>query len=186
MEIIFPLCWNINSIPCTISYQVRCALLDAGRYGAPQGRVRFFMTAAKRGLTLPEFPQPTHEFPGDSLQIPLEDGAIKPINTEPGVASMPFVTIEDAIGDLPLFDWESSKRAITFAAEEEDVRVSADIPVVKCDNNRPSSGLVGPAEYRHNRPLTTFQKRCRVNEDSIQDLQHFTRTYPEATVERYA
>ncbi|KAF7975199.1 hypothetical protein HWV62_10266 [Athelia sp. TMB] len=162
-----------------LGYQAQFGLLDAGRHGAPQGRVRFFLIAAKGGLTLPKLPRPSHEFSGASLQIQLEDGVIKPINTEAGIASLPFVSIEDAIGDLPLFDWKSSENTITT-----EIRVSRDIPAVACDNARPSCGIHGPAEYRHKKPLTTFQRHCRANEDEIEDLQHVTRTYPEATVER--
>ena len=94
------------------SYQVRYGLLQAGHYGAPQRRVRFFLIAAEEGQALPELPQPTHEFPVvNSLQIkhPKQDNrmahAIRPIRTAQGTAAHPFVTIEAAIGDLPQFDW---------------------------------------------------------------------------------
>jgi DNA (cytosine-5)-methyltransferase 1 len=76
-----------------------------GHYGAPQSRVRFFLIAAKRGLPLPELPQPTHAFPVvDSLRIRVpygaQNGEVLPIRTVPGTAPCPMVTIEDAIGDL--------------------------------------------------------------------------------------
>ena len=95
-----------------ISYQVRYGLLQAGHYGAPQRRVRFFLIAAEEGQVLPELPQPTHEFPVvNQLQIkhPKQDNrtphTIRPIRTTKGTAAHPFVTIESAIGDLPRFDW---------------------------------------------------------------------------------
>lgn len=94
------------------SYQVRYGLLQAGHYGAPQRRVRFFLVAAEEGQVLPELPQPTHEFPVvNPLQIkhPKQDNrtthTIRPIRTTKGTAAHPFVTIESAIGDLPRFDW---------------------------------------------------------------------------------
>ena len=94
------------------SYQVRYGLLQAGHYGAPQRRVRFFLIAAAEGQALPELPQPTHEFPVvNLLQIkhPKQDNrtthTIRPIRTTKGTAAHPFVTIESAIGDLPRFDW---------------------------------------------------------------------------------
>lgn len=94
------------------SYQVRYGLLQAGHYGAPQRRVRFFLIAAEEGQVLPELPQPTHEFPVvNQLQIkhPKQDNrmphTIRPIRTTKGTAAHPFVTIESAIGDLPRFDW---------------------------------------------------------------------------------
>jgi DNA (cytosine-5)-methyltransferase 1 len=90
------------------SYQVRFALLQAGHYGTPQGRVRFFAIAAADGYPLPEIPQPTHDFPeARSLQIKLPVGGppIKPIRTDNGIAPHAFVSIDDAISDLPRFDW---------------------------------------------------------------------------------
>lgn len=100
--------WNLLES----SYQVRYGLLQAGHYGAPQRRVRFFLVAAEEGQVLPELPQPTHDFPVvNPLQIkhPKQENRtthiIRPIRTTKGTAAHPFVTIESAIGDLPRFDW---------------------------------------------------------------------------------
>lgn len=55
---------------------------------------------------LPEFPQPTHDFPViDALKIKVKGKDLKPIHTLTGTAPGRYVTIDDAIGDLPLFDW---------------------------------------------------------------------------------
>jgi len=90
------------------SYQVRFGLLQAAHYGTPQRRVRFFLVAAKEGQILPELPQPTHDFP-DSQTLDIKVGRgkdkISPIRTAHGTAPHRFVTIEDAISDLPRFDW---------------------------------------------------------------------------------
>lgn len=90
-----------------LSYQVRYGILQAAHYGTPQSRARFFMVAAKYGFPLPELPQPTHDFPfADSLEIKFPVGHhIKPIWTRTGYAPHRFVTIDDAISDLPRFDW---------------------------------------------------------------------------------
>ncbi|KAL0570623.1 hypothetical protein V5O48_011340 [Marasmius crinis-equi] len=45
-----------------MNYQVRFTLLQAGQYGTPQDRIRFFLVAAKLGKPLPELPQPAHDF----------------------------------------------------------------------------------------------------------------------------
>jgi hypothetical protein len=87
---------------------MRFALLQAGHYGTPQGRVRFFVVAAADGHPLPDMPQPTHDFPDSrTLQIKLPVGgpSIKPIRTSNGTAPHSFITIDDAISDLPRFDW---------------------------------------------------------------------------------
>jgi DNA (cytosine-5)-methyltransferase 1 len=90
-------------------YQVRFALLNAAHYGAPQRRLRFFLIGALSGHPLPDLPQPSHAYAGPSLDIKfpyyLEKQLIKSIRVTPGTALHRTVTIEDAIGDLPPFDW---------------------------------------------------------------------------------
>ena len=145
------------------------------------------MFAAKRGRTLPQIPQPSHEsFTANSLKISLDDDVtIQPVRTMAGTASNPAVTIKDAIGDLPLFDWDKSGMRYTLTDSKKS-RVSDHIPAVKCDHKKSRSGLsTQAAKYRHPRPMTTFQRQCRLG-GSIEDLQHFTRTYRKATVERYS
>lgn len=86
-------------------YQVRFALLQAGSYGTPQRRIRFFLVAALNGHPLPELPQPTHDFlDKKQLKIDCFDGEITPISVQDGKTAHPFVTIEAAIGDLLKFD----------------------------------------------------------------------------------
>jgi DNA (cytosine-5)-methyltransferase 1 len=92
------------------SYQVRFCFLQAAHYGTPQRRVRFFLIAAKEGHQLPEFPQPTHDYPeAKDHVIKYHDGEkqvrINPVRGTKGIARHPVVTIWDAIGDLPQFDW---------------------------------------------------------------------------------
>ncbi|KAG8935978.1 hypothetical protein FRC02_005174 [Tulasnella sp. 418] len=88
-----------------MGYQVHCNLLQAGAYGAPQSRFRLIFLAAKRGLPLPEFPIPTHSFPHQQFNIDMNDGydAFKPPNNH--IGPFPAVTVDDALSDLPLFDW---------------------------------------------------------------------------------
>ena len=88
-------------------YQVRYGLLQAAHYGLPQTRIRFFLVAAKYDLILPELPKPLYAFPlKDALQIKLPYGLIlSPVDTASGKALFDHVTIEDAISDLPRFDW---------------------------------------------------------------------------------
>ena len=88
-------------------YQVRFGLLQAGHYGTPQARVRFFLLAAKEGCILPSLPQPTHDFPVvDALEMKFANEAkAQPLQTSRGVAPHPFVSIQDAIDDLPRFHW---------------------------------------------------------------------------------
>ena len=91
-----------------IRYQVRIGLLQAGHYGAPQARVRFFLVAAQSSHPLPSLPQPTHDFEvKDALTFKLPSGQreLVPVRTERGIAPHKAVSIDDAISDLPRFDW---------------------------------------------------------------------------------
>ena len=95
-------------------YQFRCGLLQAAHYGTPQSRVRFFLIAAKRGLELPAFPRPTHDFPvSDALEIKFPEGlTLRPITTLPGVAPHRYVSVHDAISDLARFDWYGTSSCV--------------------------------------------------------------------------
>lgn len=88
-------------------YQVRFGLLQAGYYGTPQSRVRFFLIAALDSHILPALPQPTHDFPvADALELKFSnDARARPIQTGRGLAPHRFVTVDDAISDLPRFHW---------------------------------------------------------------------------------
>ena len=69
--------------------------------------MRFFLFAARRGYPLLAAPQPTHDFPQThKLEIRFPNGDIaRAVRAEPGTAPFKFVSIDDAISDLPRFDW---------------------------------------------------------------------------------
>ncbi|KAG1717820.1 S-adenosyl-L-methionine-dependent methyltransferase [Suillus lakei] len=167
-----------------MNYQVRYGILQAGHYGTPQTRVRFFMVAAKSGHPLPQLPQPTHAFPAvDALGIDLPVGHhIRPIWTETGYAPHQFVTIDDAISDLPRFDWVNPRPPRDPARRREERERAQTIPLKKCKKDRPWCGYSGEdVEYEHD-PTTAFQKWCR--QEPSKDLQQYTRTYEAIKVER--
>lgn len=88
------------------SYQVRFGLLQAGHYGTPQSRVRFFLWAAQHELILPEFPAPTHDFPRTiKMQIKIGPHVVAPIKSNRGTRSQRFITVGDAILDLKPWEW---------------------------------------------------------------------------------
>ncbi|KAK7058661.1 hypothetical protein VNI00_002297 [Paramarasmius palmivorus] len=167
-----------------LGYQVRYGLLQAGNYGTPQSRVRFFMIAAKHGLQLPNLPYPTHAFPlRQTPSITLANkSSIRPILFQKGSALHPSVTINDAISDLPQFDWkdphnEDSSRSDKPKAPERQSLV----PSFECRKTDKHWGYEGLVPYSHP-PRTRFQLDSRLNAPS--DLQHFTRTLPEGDVRR--
>ncbi|KAI0324519.1 S-adenosyl-L-methionine-dependent methyltransferase [Cubamyces sp. BRFM 1775] len=168
-----------------MGYQVRFSLLQAGHYGTPQSRARFFLIAALQGHQLPQLPQPSHDFPlKDGLEIKFPNQtAIQPILTLNGTAPCKFISVAEAIGDLPEFDWLNPQKILQSQAlptSRENAR-----PAFKCDITETFCGFKGPSEvvgYRYTKPHTSFQEKCRRKPTS--DLQHYTRTLPTPTVER--
>lgn len=160
-----------------MDYQVRFSLLQAGHYGTPQTRTRFFLIAADRKHELPELPQPTHDFPVvDKLEIKLPGGrSIEPVRTVPGIAPHRFVSTRDAISDLPVFHWKNPKTNYT----REQMR---NLKLIRCDESKPWCGLSGPDVAYEHEPRTTFQLWCQ--KTATTDLQHYTRTYEPIKVER--
>ncbi|KAJ4485596.1 S-adenosyl-L-methionine-dependent methyltransferase [Lentinula aciculospora] len=172
-----------------MGYQVRFSLLQAAHYGVPQGRVRFFLVAALPGTPLPELPQPTHYFPLEGvaphLRITLaNDRIIEPIQTAPGTALFPLVTVADAIADLRQFDWEHpSSWNWTSDQRREAERRRKTIPTVPCRVHLPWWGL-GVEQSAYQYPVhSRFQLEAR-KQRPCPDIQHYTRKLPLKTVER--
>ncbi|KAJ3552491.1 hypothetical protein NM688_g4121 [Phlebia brevispora] len=158
-----------------MGYQVRFGLLQAAHYGTPQTRVRFFLIAAKLGLVLPEFPQPLYYFePKDALQITFPHSLrVYPINTQPGIALFNYVTIEDAISDLPRFDWYNPRRS---ERPRRDPETQKEIPIIDCSRYKVYCGPTA-VPYHH-------EPRNNEEEDAGESLQHFTRVLRDIVVAR--
>ncbi|KAG6831962.1 hypothetical protein H0H87_003297 [Tephrocybe sp. NHM501043] len=156
-------------------YQVRFGLLQAGHYGTPQRRNRFFLVAAADGHLLPELPQPSHDFPhnyGLAIKLESSERSICPIRASNGTAPHAFVSIDDAISDLPRFHWKPPKSSF---APGDGIRLEI------CDPNLAQCGLSGPARYYH-KAKTSFQVAAQSK--ATEDLQHFTRTFKPIKVKR--
>lgn len=153
------------------------------------------------GNPLPGFPQPSHYFPpNDSLTINCPTGVkISPIIQAVGSYAHPVVTVDDAISDLPHFDWyvfislsllksfldkEYRKHPDPDKITAEDhERRQLGIPALPCLKTEPWCGPTGhEAAYLHP-ARTTFQVQCRFNEPS--NLQQYTKVFIPATVARY-
>lgn len=109
-----------------VNYEVRYAILNTVLYGVPQTRHRAFVLAFHRRLGMkPSFPSPTHGFHNQALfnyyrkrmETSFDDETTHQeiLGADPVIASLPtliqidhdrsqsflpFVTVEDAIGDL--------------------------------------------------------------------------------------
>ncbi|KAF5385343.1 hypothetical protein D9615_001032 [Tricholomella constricta] len=164
-------------------YQVRFGVLQAGHYGAPQRRHRFFLVAAIDGHPLPEFPRPSHDFENSYLDVKLPVGnSVRPFPASNGTAPHPFVSIDDAISDLPRFDWKHPKAYNLSAAKQREMRQRGwEIPALPCNSSSTHCGYSDEKEYHHE-PKTTYQAVARVK--PTKNLQQFTRTFAPKRVER--
>ncbi|KAF8963951.1 S-adenosyl-L-methionine-dependent methyltransferase [Flammula alnicola] len=172
-----------------MNYQVRFGQLQAGHYGTPQRRVRFFIIAAKHGKVLPEFPQATHDFPENkSLDMSIKVGAkthrIAPIRTANGIAHHAFVSVEDAIWDLPRFDWQHPDPSKESAQRRQERRErEAEVPSKDCGegSNKAFCGFQGQIGYT-DEPKTRYQLSARTVPTT--DIQQYTKCLKSQKVER--
>ncbi|KAK2464749.1 hypothetical protein APHAL10511_003167 [Amanita phalloides] len=168
-----------------LGYQVRFGLLQAGHCGTPQRRIRFFLIAALDGHPLPELPQPTHDFPYQGhLRINLKNGeSIECIKVQSGAAPHPFVTIDDAIEDLPQFDWKHP-RSQSLSPEKRAALLERErsIPAFVCDDKSARCGYTQRRPNYHHEPRTRFQAVARRKPTA--DLQQFTKCLQPKRVER--
>lgn len=74
--------FDVAGYDCSLPWKV----LNAGHYGTPQSRERLILMGAKKGRSLPSYPEPTSNIPGKKKRF----------------SDLPFgPTAQDALGDLP-------------------------------------------------------------------------------------
>jgi site-specific DNA-cytosine methylase len=185
--------WGASS-----SYQCQLAVLDSRSYGSPQNRVRLWIVAARRGLTLPDLPNATHANPSIKATIFSLDGSEargyyidSTLQTTPGCGPFPAISVRDAIGDLPPFEYiawvitshviysaddgspyTSSRKAKPQVATFSPARSGGDTKV----------GFVSAIPYRLS-PQNNFQDAQRQGSDSCRD--HYTPHRSTAEVNLY-
>jgi DNA (cytosine-5)-methyltransferase 1 len=96
-------------------YQARFSVLQAAVYGSPQSRRRVIIWGALRGIPLPEFPIPTHNFETSIWGVQLDTGLkLDHVTRDPGRphrgAPLRAITVDDAISDLVSFSHYPSRR----------------------------------------------------------------------------
>ncbi|KAG2063855.1 S-adenosyl-L-methionine-dependent methyltransferase [Suillus decipiens] len=182
-----------------LNYQIKYNVLHAGNYGAPQARRRVLFVAARQGVPLPDFPIPTHVFPHAKVQrIRLPTGAyLAPVSrlkysddNADLSAPLRFVTIHEAIGDLPPFDWVNPHTKIPKTAADRAVerkrKDELGIPSFSALHSArtsadPYAGYSKPCQYPTG-PLSRYQKLMR---QGSQDLQyHYTKRFNNIIIER--
>ncbi|WVQ93466.1 hypothetical protein IAU59_000540 [Kwoniella sp. CBS 9459] len=97
----------------SMGYATRLAIINSRAYGSPQDRHRCFILAVRGDLPLPDFPTPSHAVPSPMATVfKDEKGQTMPFYLGPrkgtrGTGAHPPITIDDAISDLPAFDYHS-------------------------------------------------------------------------------
>jgi DNA (cytosine-5)-methyltransferase 1 len=88
-----------------LGYATRLGIVQAGYYGLPQNRWRVFIWASIRRRQLPNFPQPTHDFPRTTIlgATKFRNEVVKPPSNGQSLFwnPLPPVTVGDSISDLP-------------------------------------------------------------------------------------
>ncbi|GAW03185.1 DNA (cytosine-5)-methyltransferase 1B [Lentinula edodes] len=174
----------ITRILLTLGYQVRVKVLQAANYGAPQSRERVIFWGARQGLKLPEFPIPTHAYAAKEHHL-LQHADLKLSRStrsrDPArphfFAPFRAVTVNDAIGDLPAFDWINPHELIP-ATEQDEVR---NIPRFQATHGRDLPGFLS-GEYAHP-PINYFQKFIREGMNEVVE-EHVTPMFSPLIVER--
>ncbi|KAJ7147070.1 S-adenosyl-L-methionine-dependent methyltransferase [Mycena crocata] len=177
----------ICRVIAALGYQFRFQVLQAGQYGVPQDRERIIFLAAKHGHTLPEFPIPTHAFPKSARRwkMPMRRRAC--IVPQPRSKSEKHlyaahapVTIDDAISDLPPFEWSSPHKHMKRTSEDtNEQRRRSRSGILQCNVFKEPVGFPNPVEYA-TKPRTRYQRAMR-SQHTVE--QHVTQAFSPSVVE---
>ncbi|KAJ7085752.1 hypothetical protein B0H15DRAFT_367739 [Mycena belliarum] len=151
-----------------LGYQCRVEVLQACQYGAPQNRQRVIFWGAKRGLAMPNSPVPTHTFKSaDKYTLDHRNEFLPPVQrgkeTEDHHICAPHasVTVADAIGDLPGFEWSNPHNIVAEGASDAtEVQARIAQGIIQCDASNAPVGFREPVAYAR-QPSTRYQKAMR-------------------------
>ncbi|PVG01704.1 S-adenosyl-L-methionine-dependent methyltransferase [Serendipita vermifera] len=175
-----------------MNYQVRYGILLAGHYGVPQNRRRVIFLAARRDVSLPQLPQPTHvSLQNDYLNVTVSEGddhRFTVSRRSQRAAPLGPVTIADAIGDLPEWEWINPHTLCRVSNEqkEEEARRRKEIMAIPGDYKPATleihvSGPKDPTVYK-TKPLNRFQLGIRGDLPRVS--QHYSPTFHGEEIER--
>ncbi|KAJ7438478.1 S-adenosyl-L-methionine-dependent methyltransferase [Mycena latifolia] len=149
-----------------LGYQNMPGVMQAGQYGVPQDRERVIFWGAKRGLTLPKRPVPTHASRSADKHS-LKTHFITPVQRggDPEddhiFAPHAIVTVDDAIGDLPPFEWKDPHEIVPeTAADVIEVQARIAQGIQQFDASEAPVGFRDGVGYA-TEPTTRYQKAMR-------------------------
>ncbi|KAJ7695671.1 S-adenosyl-L-methionine-dependent methyltransferase [Mycena rosella] len=180
----------IYQILLALEYQVCFKVLQAGQYGTPQDRERVIFLAAKSGHQLPQHPTPTHAFfkAARRFKVPIRPGrGIRPPARSQEethlYAAHPAVTVDDAISDLPAFDWVNLHQEIKEIPRDVAERHRRKREgIMQCTVSKSTPvGFSEPVAYA-TEPQTRYQKAMRGSQGGLVE-HHVTRSCSTLVVE---
>ncbi|KAG5354089.1 hypothetical protein C0989_009787 [Termitomyces sp. Mn162] len=177
-----------------LGYQVRCKVLQATQYGAPQSRRRVIFWGAKRGLTIPDYPVPMYASAKGMNRSTLPTGMLEPMSRSRDsefmhhCAPLRAVSVDDAISDLPPFDWISPHKILPCTSKDKQavrLRIEQGIPQFTATQaaRMPLPGFPEGTEYL-TEPQNRYQKWLRrgMGEDEVVE-GHYTKFFTPSVVE---
>ncbi|WVF65824.1 hypothetical protein IAT40_000561 [Kwoniella sp. CBS 6097] len=156
----------------SMGYATRLAVINSRAYGTPQDRRRCFILAVKSGLPMPEFPKPSHAIPSTTATVfKDENGQTMPFylgdrRGTRGTGAHPPVTINDAISDLPAFDYHSPVARQPSNQQPSRPRFWGHRDDI--EGNDTKGGFSRPVPYA-SPPLTDFQRSKRCSNTLVRD-----------------
>jgi DNA (cytosine-5)-methyltransferase 1 len=87
-----------------LGYEVKIGILQAGYYGLPQNRWRVFVLAVRKHSSVPNFPNPTHQFPQTTVfgATDFRNCVVRPWDQGTPFGKLrETTTVGDALRDLP-------------------------------------------------------------------------------------
>ncbi|RDX56375.1 S-adenosyl-L-methionine-dependent methyltransferase [Lentinus brumalis] len=181
-----------------LGYQIQFRILQAGQYGAPQGRRRVIFLGARGDMPMPAYPIPQYAYSTrlQNIKLPIHEILYPTFRVGHGdqghqCAPLPAVTINDAISDLPKFDWQNPHTVL--AQSEEDVQELKKrqcegiltLDAVACRGPSAANihpGFNKPHDYLYP-PLTRYQMWLR-GEGGDKVTYHYTLRYQDKVIER--
>ncbi|KAI0748472.1 S-adenosyl-L-methionine-dependent methyltransferase [Daedaleopsis nitida] len=179
----------------SLGYQVQFRVLQAGQYGAPQGRRRVIFIGARGDVPLPSYPVPHHAYPKPLNNFKLPNQEVLYPTFRSGCrdeghqcAPLPPVTISQAISDLPKFDWLNPYKEIVATTQDRKDYHTRRLEGIKCFHPKgspedgPYPGFNAPVQYTHP-PLSRYQMWVRSGGEGTVS-QHYTPRYGPKVTER--
>jgi DNA (cytosine-5)-methyltransferase 1 len=157
---------EINEAFREVGYQTIAAVVAASDYGVPQYRKRAIIIAYRDDLGVtPALPAPTHEKIAYAVRLPKKRKA------EPADGLLPFVSVEDAIGDL----------AALKAGEGEESSFYS-LPATSAFQRWARAGSIGVFNHRARGHTDQYLKKIKVIKEgernaTLSDEERFSDTY---------